>query len=101
MSGAVGAELREKIENPIKFQWGSGGAGMPPTTVYGFDSALLNFRLIHYRRGCLLVHGNIHDHIVDRAGFLGGDLERHSLARSTVGNALLGDRRLVNVVAFG
>ncbi len=26
----VGAELREKIENPIKFQWGSGGAEQPP-----------------------------------------------------------------------
>jgi hypothetical protein len=41
MSEAVEAELRQKIENPIKFQWGSGGAGIPPTTIYGFDSALL------------------------------------------------------------
>jgi len=41
MSEAVGAELRLKIENPLKFQWGVGGAGMPPVTVHGFDSALL------------------------------------------------------------
>ena len=41
MSEAVGAELRQKIENPLKFQWGFGGAGMPPVTVHGFDSALL------------------------------------------------------------
>lgn len=41
MSEAVGAELRQKIENPLKFQWGVGGAGMPPVTVHGFDSALL------------------------------------------------------------
>lgn len=42
MSEAVGAELRQKIENPLKFQWGTGGAGsVPPVTVHGFDSALL------------------------------------------------------------
>jgi len=33
MSGIVGAELDEKIRQPLKFQWGSGGAGMPPTIV--------------------------------------------------------------------
>ena len=27
MSGVVGAELREKLTNSLKFQWGSGGAG--------------------------------------------------------------------------
>lgn len=41
MSGAVGAEIREKLENPLKFQWGTGGAGQPPTTVHGFDATLL------------------------------------------------------------
>jgi len=41
MSDVVGAELREKIENPIKFQWGTGGAGIPPTTIHGFDATLL------------------------------------------------------------
>jgi P63C domain-containing protein len=42
MSEAVGAELRSKIENPLKFQWGVGGAGtLPPVTVHGFDSSLL------------------------------------------------------------
>ncbi len=42
MSEAVGAELRSKIENPVKFQWGVGGAGtLPPVTVHGFDASLL------------------------------------------------------------
>ena len=41
MSGAVGAELREKIENPLKFQWADLGAGTPPVTVHGFESSLL------------------------------------------------------------
>jgi hypothetical protein len=41
MSESVGAELREKIENPLKFQWGTGGAGIPPTTIHGFDATLL------------------------------------------------------------
>lgn len=41
MSEAVGAELLRKIENPLKFQWGVGGAGsIPPVTVHGFDSGL-------------------------------------------------------------
>lgn len=35
------AELREKIEKPLKFQWGTGGAGIPPTIIHGFDVALL------------------------------------------------------------
>lgn len=37
----VGADLREKLENPIKFQWAVVGAGTPPVTVFGFDAALL------------------------------------------------------------
>jgi len=41
MSDAVGAEFREKIENPLKFQYGTGGAGAPPATIHGFDSSLL------------------------------------------------------------
>ena len=41
MSSAVGAELRDKIENPLKFQWGTGGAGQPPATIHGFDATLL------------------------------------------------------------
>lgn len=41
MSEAVGAELRAKIENPLKFQWGTGGAEQPPATIHGFDAALL------------------------------------------------------------
>lgn len=41
MSEAVGAELRGKIENPLKFQWASGGAETLQNTVHGFDSSLL------------------------------------------------------------
>ncbi len=36
-----GAELLKKMENPLKFQWGTGGAGIPPSTIHGFDSSLL------------------------------------------------------------
>ena len=41
MADFVGGELREKIENPLRFQWGFGGGGTPPTTINGFDTALL------------------------------------------------------------
>jgi len=41
MAEVAGAELREKLENPIKFQWGTGGAEQPPATIHGFDAALL------------------------------------------------------------
>jgi P63C domain len=37
----AGAELREKLENPLKFQWGTGGAEPPPATIHGFDVTLL------------------------------------------------------------
>jgi len=41
MSQIAGAGLREKFENPLKFQWGTGGADQPPSTVHGFDVTLL------------------------------------------------------------
>jgi hypothetical protein len=41
MSDSVGSELSEKMANPLKFQWGTGGSGIPPTTVHGFDVTLL------------------------------------------------------------
>jgi hypothetical protein len=41
MIETASAELREKIENPIKFQWGSGGADQPPTTIHGYDVSIL------------------------------------------------------------
>ena len=41
MATAAGAELAEKVENPITFQWLSRGAGDPPRTIHGLDSALL------------------------------------------------------------
>jgi len=41
MSEAGGGEFREKIENPLKFQWGGGGGGGPPGTIHGFDTSLL------------------------------------------------------------
>ncbi len=37
----VGGDLRQKIENPVRFQWGSGGGGAPPMTINGFDTSLL------------------------------------------------------------
>lgn len=41
MAGAAGADLAEKVENPINFQWASRGAGDPPRTINGLDAALL------------------------------------------------------------
>lgn len=41
MADAVGSELMEKIQNPLKFQYGSGGSGAPPIAVHGFDATLL------------------------------------------------------------
>jgi hypothetical protein len=41
MAEAVGTELRQKVDNPFKFQWGYGGTGGPPVTVHGFDAGLL------------------------------------------------------------
>jgi hypothetical protein len=41
MADFVGAEVRQKLANPLKFQWGTGGAGMPPATIFGFQATLL------------------------------------------------------------
>lgn len=41
ISALVGAELASKISQPIKFQWGTGGAEQPPATIHGFDVTLL------------------------------------------------------------
>jgi P63C domain len=42
MTDTVGADLREKLENPLKFHWGTGGAeSPPPSVIYGFDATLL------------------------------------------------------------
>lgn len=41
MRNFVGAELREKLENPLRFQWGTGGAEAPPTLVHGVDAKVL------------------------------------------------------------
>jgi hypothetical protein len=41
MTIIAGAELRAKFENPLKFQWGTGGAEAPPSIVHGFDVTLL------------------------------------------------------------
>lgn len=41
MIDSVGAELRAKLENPLKFQWGGGGAEMPPGVIHGFDATIL------------------------------------------------------------
>ena len=41
MTSFVSAELRQKIENPLVFQWGTGGAEAPPAWVHGVDAAVL------------------------------------------------------------
>jgi hypothetical protein len=42
MAEFISPEIRKSLENPIKFQWGIGGAGSPPpSVVYGFDATLL------------------------------------------------------------
>lgn len=42
MLQAGGSEILQKLENPIKFQWGTGGSDSPPpSVVHGFDSGLL------------------------------------------------------------
>src|SRR5262249_28324829 len=40
-SDVAGAELKAKLENPLKFQWGAGGAEQPPATIHGLDASLL------------------------------------------------------------
>lgn len=37
----VGSELREKMQNPLVFQWGTGGSQQPPSTINGYDVTLL------------------------------------------------------------
>ena len=42
MAESVGAQLGEKLQKHLKFQWSGGGAqGLPPTVVHGFDVRLL------------------------------------------------------------
>lgn len=41
ISPFLGGELREKLENPLKFQWDGGGGGLPPSEVNGHDVTLL------------------------------------------------------------
>jgi hypothetical protein len=41
MEPFVGGELREKVENPLKFQWSAAGGGVPANTLNGFDTGLL------------------------------------------------------------
>lgn len=41
MAGAVSAELRQKLENPLKFQWGSVSAGVPAADVNGYEAGVL------------------------------------------------------------
>lgn len=42
MSKHIGAELKDKLEKPLKFQWAKAGAGQQPSTViHGFDATIL------------------------------------------------------------
>jgi hypothetical protein len=40
MADSLGAELGQKLSQPLKFQW-SGLGAQPPTTIHGFDVTLL------------------------------------------------------------
>lgn len=42
MSNFVGPELRAKLEQPVKFQWGAGGLELPPTVVNAQVCPILN-----------------------------------------------------------
>jgi hypothetical protein len=41
ISSIVGAELAEKLSNPLKFQWETPGHEQPPGIIHGFDVTLL------------------------------------------------------------
>ena len=41
ISKAAGGELQQKLQNPLKFQWGGLGGGIPPLAIHGFDVTLL------------------------------------------------------------
>jgi P63C domain len=41
MAPYVGAELRARIEKPLVFQWGTGGAQQPPSEINGYDVTML------------------------------------------------------------
>lgn len=41
MADFVGTELRDKLSQPIKFQWGTGGTEQPPSVGNGYDATLL------------------------------------------------------------
>lgn len=41
MAPFVGRELRDKLQKPLVFQWGTGGREAPPSIVHGYDVTLL------------------------------------------------------------
>jgi len=41
METFAGPELNQKLAQPLKFQWGTGGPELPPTTIHGFDATTL------------------------------------------------------------
>lgn len=41
MSEFVSAELSQKFQNPLRFQWGTGGAEQPPADINGYDATHL------------------------------------------------------------
>ena len=41
MSKVAGIELSGKLQKPLKFQWGTGGAEQPPSIIHGFAATLL------------------------------------------------------------
>lgn len=41
MTEIGGGEIGQKFQNPLKFQWGTGGGDTPPSLVHGYDVTLL------------------------------------------------------------
>ena len=56
MAGSLGAQMRQKLSQPIKFQW-SGPGAQPPTIIHGFDVTLL----IDVCKAIIQVEGNLNN----------------------------------------
>lgn len=80
MADQVGAELREKVENPLKFQWDTPGAEAPPVLVHGYDSAILidvcNAIIAAAAKGSL---SKRYENIVAQAGIITGATAKNGI----------------------
>lgn len=81
MAASVSGELRKKLENPLLIQWGSGGGEQPPTTIHGYEAALLievcNAIADAHRKGNL---GKRYDKVVHQAAIINGASAKSGIA---------------------